>query len=305
MASEQTAADTFALLSDESRVDILRAIAREQYEQRLSNSGFTPLSFSDIYERVAIDNTSKLSYHLGELNGIYLEKSDDGYSFTHAGEQIVRFILAENFRQPVDVGTIETEGACLYCEETSLVAELDDQYFVVTCSACDRPVTGYIVTPAQARSYSGAALLESVKRKQAVEFGMVQEGICPECAGRVRTEVLDVDEQPVPEEVPVSYFTLDQCEACLRQYSGPLTYSVAYRTPSVAFHWEHGVDVMERGWWELHCYLVEERWSAERVATDPAEYRVVLRYEDDELRVFLDGNARIVRTERVRGRSVE
>ncbi|WP_311174240.1 winged helix-turn-helix domain-containing protein, partial [Halobellus ordinarius] len=148
MASEQTAADMFALLSDESRVDILRAVAVAQSEQEPSNSGFTPLSFSDIYDRVTIDNTSKLSYHLGELAGAYLRKTKGGYAFTHAGEQIVRFILAENFRQPTEVDSIETEGMCLFCGGTQLEAGLDDQYFMVQCLSCDQPVTGYIVTPA-------------------------------------------------------------------------------------------------------------------------------------------------------------
>ncbi|WP_281195997.1 helix-turn-helix transcriptional regulator [Halorubrum sp. F4] len=305
MVSEQTAADTFALLSDESRVEILRSIAIAQYEQGPSNSGFAPLSFSDIYERIDIDNTSKLSYHLGELTDTYLRKTDDGYSFTHAGEQIVRFILAENFRQPAEFEPIETEGTCLYCGETQLEAGLDDQYFMVRCPSCERPVTGYIVTPAQTRSYSGTALLDSLKRKQAVEFSLVQEGICPECAGRIRTDVLDASEQPIPEEVPVSYFTIAECEACLRRYSGPLTYSAAFRTPAVSFYWEQGVDIMGTGWWELHRYLTEGEWTAERIATDPAEYRVVLRHEDAALRVFLDDETRITRTERVHGRNID
>ncbi len=302
MVSEQTAADMFALLSDESRVGILRAVAVAQSEQSPSNSGFTPLSFSDIYERVEIDNTSKLSYHLGELAGTYLRKVENGYTFTHAGEQIVRFILAENFRQPPGIDSIETEGMCLFCGETQLEAGLDDQYFMVRCPSCEQPVTGYIVTPAQARARSGAALLESLKRKQATEFSLVQEGICPECAGEIQTEVLDASEQSLPGEVPVSYFTIDACEACLRRYSGPLTYSAAFRPPSIAFYWDYGIDILGTGWWELHGYLTDGRWSAEQIATDPAEYRVELRHEDAVLRVFLDADARTTRTERVRGR---
>jgi hypothetical protein len=305
MASEQSAADMFALLSDESRVDILRAVAVAQSEQSPSNSRFAPLSFSDIYERVGIDNTSKLSYHLGELAGTYLRKVENGYTFTHAGEQIVRFILAENFRQPPDIGGIETEGMCLFCGEMRLEAGLDDQYFMVRCPSCEQPVTGYIVTPAQARTWSGAALLESLKRKQATEYSLVQEGICPECAGEIQTEVLDATEQSLPGEMPVSYFTIDACEACLRRYSGPLTYGVAFRPPSIAFYWDRGVDILRTGWWELHRYLRDGCWSAERIATDPTEYRVELRHEDAVLRVFLDADARTTRTERVRGRDLD
>lgn len=305
MVSEETAADMFALLSDESRVEILRAVAVAQSKQGPSNSGFAPLSFSAIYERVEIGNTSKLSYHLGELAGTYLRKVEGGYTFTHAGEQIVRFILAENFRQPPDIDSIETEGMCLFCGETQLEAGLDDQYFMVRCPSCDRPVTGYIVTPAQARARSGPALLESLKRKQGMEFSLVREGICPECAGEIQTAVLDASEQSLPADVPVSYFTVDECEACLRRYSGPLTYSAVFRPASIAFYWDHGVDIFATGWWELHRYLREGLWSAERIATDPVEYRVELRHEDAVFRVFLDDAARTTRTERVRGRDLD
>ncbi|RQG96863.1 DUF7351 domain-containing protein [Natrarchaeobius oligotrophus] len=160
MTAERTAADAFALLSDESRVEIIRAIAIAHSEQEPSNSGPAPLSFSEVYERVGVDNTSKLSYHLGELTGTYLRKREGGYSFTHAGDRIARFILAENFRRPADVGPIETDGSCPYCGETTLEAGVDDQYFAVRCSACDRPVTGYTITPAQTRARSGNTLLE-------------------------------------------------------------------------------------------------------------------------------------------------
>jgi len=305
MASEQPAADAFALLSDENRVDILRAIATAQHEQEPSNSGYVPLSFSAIYERVDVDSTSKLSYHLGELTGTYLQKTEEGYWFTHAGDRIARFILAENFREPVDVDPIETSGTCLHCGESHMVAELDDQYFVVRCRACDELVTGYVVTPAQTRTHSGTTLLDSLKRKQAIEFALVQRGICPECGGRIRTTVFDVGEQPLLEEVSVSYATVDECESCLRQYSAPLSYGAAYHSASIAFHWDHGVDLTEIGWWELHQYLVDGHWTAERIATDPEAYRVVLRHDDDALRVFLDDGARVTRTERVRGWDVD
>ncbi|ARS90512.1 DUF7351 domain-containing protein [Natrarchaeobaculum aegyptiacum] len=302
MTAAQTAADAFALLSDPSRVTILRAVAVAQYEQDPSSPGFESLAFSEIYDRVDVDNTSKLSYHLGELTGTYLRKDDDGYALTHAGDQIVRFILAENFHEPTDVGTIETDGTCFYCEETALEAGLDDQYFVVRCQACDRPVTGYIVTPAQARASSGEALLESLTRKQWAEFGLVQAGVCPECAGRVETDVYSVDDLATLEEVPISHFTMHECEACLRRFSGPLAYAAAFRTPPIAFHWDHGVDLVQHGWWELYDHLVAGQWTADRIATDPAEYRVVFRHGNAELRMFLDDDARTIRTERVRGR---
>lgn len=304
MDAERSADGVFGLLSNEIRVDILRAIAIAQHEAEKRGSGMAELSFSDVYERVDVDNTSKLSYHLGELTGTFLRKDENGYSFTHAGERMVRFVLAENYRRPADSGTVEAEGTCLFCGAATLEAALSEQYFVVGCTTCDRPATGYIVTPAQARSYEGADLLESFKRKQAAEYGMVHQGLCPACGGRIHTEVVSASEVRLSDSVPISFLAIDECRQCLRVYSGPLTYSAAYHPASVAFHWDHGVDITGTGIWELHHHLYEGRWSSERLGANPDEYRVVLRRDDEALRVFLDGNTRVTRTERVRGRTV-
>jgi len=300
MPPDESAATVLGLLSDETRVDILRAIARAQRERDEVNSGPVALAFSDIYDRVDVENTSKLSYHLGELTGAFLRSSEDGYSFTHAGERIVRFVLARNYEQPEAFESTEVEGTCPFCGSSGLRTRLHHQFFLVECGACDRPVSNYSVTPAQTRSLDGEELVASVERRQAMDYAQARRGTCPECAGPLSTEVHELAESPFPDADP--FLVVDRCESCLRRYNAPLTYGVAYHPASVAFHWERGVDVTTNGLWEFHDHLAEERWTAERVATDPAEYEVVLRRDGDALRCRLDANADVVRTERVRRR---
>lgn len=76
METERSAADVFGLLSDETRLDILRAVASAQHENE--RTGVADLSFSELYDRVDVENTSKLSYHLGELTGTFLRKGERG-----------------------------------------------------------------------------------------------------------------------------------------------------------------------------------------------------------------------------------
>ena len=45
------------------------------------------------------------------------------------------------------------------------------------------------------------------------------------------------------------------------------------------------------------------QWAADRVGTDPDEYRVALRRDDATLRLYLDENAAVTRTERVQRRN--
>jgi hypothetical protein len=300
MGSAESAADAFALLSDETRVAILRAVARAQAELDEVNAGPSELAFSEVYDRVDVDNTSKLSYHLGELTGTFLRKGEDGYSLTHAGERVVRFVVSGNYERPAEFDPVETDGRCPFCGERPLRARLHHQFFLVECPACERPVSNYAVTPAQVRSLAGEELVRSVERKQAMDYAQVRRGVCPQCAGPLSAEVRDIDESPFPDAD--SLLAVDRCRECRRGYTALLTYGVAYHPASVAFHWERGVDIATRGLWTFNDHLYEGRWTAERVATDPAEYEVVLRHDDDALPCRLDETGTVQRTERVRRR---
>lgn len=290
------AAEVFALLSDETRVDVLRAIARAEYECEVPNSGPVVLSFSELYDRVDVDNTSKLSYHLGELSGPFLRKSDDGYALTHAGEYLVRFVLSGNYERPAEFGPTEVAGRCPFCGGTELAASLfERQIFVVTCSDCERPVAGLPTTAAQGRERDDEAYVESVKRGHAARVRQMQRGVCPTCSGRMTAEVLTVPEGPLPEVT----FAVDlSCESCLRRYSMPLPYVVAQHPASVAFHWERGVDVTRQGFWKFHEHFYEGRWNAAELDGD--RYEVEMCRDGDVLRLVVDGAVTVVRTEQVR-----
>lgn len=298
-----SAADIFRLLSDETRVDILRAVAVAQAELEEAGSGPAELAFSDIYDHIDVENTSKLSYHLGELTGTYLRKSEAGYSLSHAGERIVRFILSGNYEEPDSFGPEPVSGVCVFCGEEALEASLSQQFFRIDCTACEQQVAGQPITPAQARTRETAALIRSVKLQSAEDYRQVRRGLCPECGARVTAEVMELPESPLPDADP--FLVTSQCEACLRTYNSPLTYSVAYHPASVAFHWDHGIDVTTNGIWEFHEYVYEGRWTSQQVASDPDAYEVVLRCGDDALRLRLDSTATITATERVRRESRE
>lgn len=300
MAGERTAAEVFRLLSDETRLDVLRTVAIAQHEQR--RTGVAALSFSEIYERVDVSDTSKLSYHLGELTGTFLRKQDGDYAFTHAGEQLVRFVLAENYRRPEGIGSIETEGGCLFCGGTELRAALEDQYFLLYCTDCDRPAYAYRVRPTQARTHEGEALIESVIREQAGDLLKARSGVCPDCTGRLDTEVVAAEDVPASAPDSVSFATVAECRDCLRLLSLPLPVAAAFHPASIAFHWERGLDVLHTGVWVFNRYLYEGDWTDEQEADDPPEYRVELRSDGATLRLFVDGSGAVTRTERVRRR---
>ncbi|WP_080505312.1 DUF7351 domain-containing protein [Halorubrum aethiopicum] len=298
MAEDNSARDIFRLLSDQTRLEILRAVAIAQHEFGDVGSGAAELAFSEIYEYVEVENTSKLSYHLGELTGTYLRKTDDGYSLTHAGERIVRFILSGNYEQPDSFGPKPVDGICIFCGEEALEASLSHQFFSIECSVCEQPVTGHPITPAQVKTHDDDALIQSVKRQSADVSKQIRSGMCPECGAQLSTDIIEVSENSLP--VADSFLVTSTCEECLREYNSPLTYSVVYHPASIAFHWDRGFDVTTRGIWEFNEYLYDGHWTSEQITTDPDEYEVVLRHEDDAIRLVLDATATVIRSERVR-----
>lgn len=71
-----TLASIFALLSDETRLRIVRALAAADPE---------PLGFTALRERVGARDAGRFNYHLGRLRDRLVEKTADGYVLTEAG----------------------------------------------------------------------------------------------------------------------------------------------------------------------------------------------------------------------------
>ncbi|WP_123538752.1 winged helix-turn-helix domain-containing protein [Halosimplex salinum] len=71
--------DTFTLLSNETRVRILAALADSDAEA---------VRFSDLRSRVGVTDSGQFNYHLEKLRGELVAKTDDGYALTDAGGRV-------------------------------------------------------------------------------------------------------------------------------------------------------------------------------------------------------------------------
>jgi DNA-binding transcriptional ArsR family regulator len=79
--SPRNLAAVFDLLSDGTRLAIVRALA----EHRHDDPAHVALTFSELRERVGARDAGRFNYHLGKLRGVLVEKTDAGYRLTPRG----------------------------------------------------------------------------------------------------------------------------------------------------------------------------------------------------------------------------
>lgn len=79
--------EAFALIGHETRVGILRVLATTDRPNR-------PVAFSEIRDQLDDIDSAHFNYHLNELTGHFLERTDDGYDFRRPGRRVAQAILS-------------------------------------------------------------------------------------------------------------------------------------------------------------------------------------------------------------------
>lgn len=211
---------TYAALTDGTRLRILLALA-ERYDEAWS-SGW--LSFSELRERVGVEDTSRFSYHLDELQDEFVRKVDGRYRPSVAALEIVSALRAGTYddggaaieRQP-------TEYDCPHCEE-SLVASYRDHRLYVGCPDHGAAVA-YPTPPRAAADRSLAAVVDLSLRKHAADVRLLRQGACPHCWG---TAGLSFPRESVPESYLLddAVYGTAACDACWLSYPIPVAHTV-------------------------------------------------------------------------------
>lgn len=202
--------EVFSLLGNETRVRILQTLGECE----------TPLSFTELRERVGIAAGKEFHYHLDKLVGYFVAKNEDGYSLREPGRRIVKAIYAGT---TTEVPTLERVGIDHLCQLCGSPIEVQYSHgrVEVFCSACDGLWTKDGSSP---EGYLGARYLPPAgihgRRPGAVyrtawlwthrKILSVACGVCPNCSATLREHV-EVCESHEPSP--------DRCSACGRRYA--------------------------------------------------------------------------------------
>ena len=302
------ATEAFGALSNETRLAILLALW-EAYDPTTPEEG---VSFSELRDRVGMRNSGQFNYHLGELEGQFVRKTDDGYVLRRAGQQLVRTVIAGTGIEEPDFEATEIDVACPFCGAPTEVRYEDERLYRL-CTECpgayegrgEQPegyLAGIALDPAGFTNRTAKETWAAARIQMFQYVRSMLEGVCDECSGPV-VRSLDVCADHDPDGVcdacgrRSAALALLTCTVC-RNYHAASPRTVAVHHPAVvAFYYAHGVDVQ---------YAVDDFESVRRrvnltgdheqevVSTDPPRVRVTVRHDGDELQVTLDEELNVV-----------
>lgn len=109
------AAEAFAILSNETRLEIVRVLLEADGMNHCSSweKSASPLSYSELQEAAGVSDNGNFNYHLNELQPYLVSKSDGGYELTSAGKQLSQAALLVSGRLPESQSG--SKSLCPFC----------------------------------------------------------------------------------------------------------------------------------------------------------------------------------------------
>lgn len=246
----------FAALGDETRLAVLRTLGRAD----------EPLAFTELRQRVGYETAGNFSYHLDELLGHFVQKTDVGYQLRRPGERVVEAILSGAVTEAQAIERTGIDRYCPYCDAT---VELSYRQERVTayCTECagvyDRSATdtdtdgllGYLPLPPAGIKERSLSELEAAAWTWGVrDMIALSNGVCPRCSAR-----LDQSVDVCPNHGSADGLCSDcqnrhrvqiqsRCTNCIFEHSGAFVITLMTNTEFLAFVTAHGLNPVLDHW---------------------------------------------------------
>jgi hypothetical protein len=226
------------LLSNETRFEILRSLANQQFEE----PGAPGLTFSELFATVSTADSGNFNYHLRRLRDRLVGKEGDHYRLTHGGIQLFSLLQATTYAPEHDDRQISLGRSCSLCS-APLTATFQEGYLEIGCD--DHLILELYVDPSWVDSVSTERVLDRVSLLLHHHIEKIAAGICPLCWGELG-HGLRTDDDPYPIQF---LFPCSQCGTELRLVP-PQT--VMHHPTVEARYRAHGIEVRETPPWDLY-----------------------------------------------------
>jgi len=279
--------EAFAALSDETRVDILRALWAAEGHRA---------TFSELRDAVGVADSGGFNYHLDKLVGRFVRKTDEGYELALAGMHVNGAIRAGAYTMEGALDPVELDDPCPFCGGTRTF-RYEDEVVTIDCADCAFTL-GAPVPPGVFADYDREAASAVASRYFRTIVGQVSNGFCWYCDGPVELTVRSLataSEADVPAELADLPFAHFECERCDAEITSDLGSAMVDHPAVGGFYFDHGVDVRER---PFHTFNALDPDRSEIRQRDPLRASVTFTVDGESLTLVVDEGCDVVDVER-------
>lgn len=296
------AADAFSVLSNETRLLTLLSLW-EAYDPFADDN---TIQFSELYDRVDIDDTGNFNYHLDQLSDQFVTRGEGGYELSSAGLTLVQAVIAGSSIRSPELETTTIDEACPHCGAPIRLA-YTDEFVRVTCTECagwfewegvsEGGILAFSFPPAGLKDRSPEEVLHAMISHQLNQVESMMDGVCPTCGGRVEMR-LDVCEEHDTGDgtcgacgtrfLARSHWACSTCKDAVR---GPSWASVIDHPAVISFFYDQGIEHTHASWAAM---ARGDACHEELVSTDPLRMRITVPAGGDDLSVTVDESLNVV-----------
>jgi hypothetical protein len=268
--------EAFDLVGHEIRLSIVRELAAADGS----------LSFGDLYDRVAVDDSGQFNYHLGKLVEAFVahvddsDGSDGGYRLTTAGRRVVGAVLSGGFTARFDADPVGVDGSCSRCGG-DLEARFADERVRITCVDCAFVETAPEIPGGVVAEWPRERIGEVVARWSARVGHSAVLGFCPLCDGPLDRGVALPEEDAAPDWFDGAFadcVVVNDCQRCGHWWHSAFALAAWHHPTVAAFLHERGVDLRREGWWTYEWF---DPGAGTVTAHDPLRVDLTLAVDGD------------------------
>lgn len=296
--------DAFSVLGNETRIEILQTLGEAD----------KPLSFSELRDRVGMRDSGQFNYHLDQLAGHFVRKSDDGYGLRQAGQRVIEAVLSGAVTETVTLAPTRLEIPCPYCSADVEVSYREERLFL-RCTECvgsfgdiestseafgtlsEGAVSLLYLPSAGFQGRTPRELVETTAAWTQTQAVLNANGICPRCSGTV-THSVDVcpDHQTDVEICPqcntrFAVLFQSRCTNCSHERGGGFNLYLIGDARVRSFFESRGVELLSPAWDGNSPFADYEE---EVLGMDPFEARFTFIIDGDALTVTVDDGLNVV-----------
>lgn len=297
--------DAFALLGNETRVQILEALAGAE----------APLAFSALHDRVDMRDSGQFSYHLDKLLGHFVEAADDGYELRRAGERVVEAILSGAVTEDPVMEPTPIDEPCHLCGGTREVSFRQERV-ATYCTECagmypgdnvpervDVPegygFLGYLdLPPAGVQDRTASEVHRAARTWNLSERLPAAAGVCPRCSATLETSLNVCEDHDASEGLcsecgnRYTFGSYMACTNCPFSQGGVFSLALLGSTEMLDFLTTHGINPVAPTSERFNAVFMDYEETVHSL--DPPEASFTFTADGDTLTLTIDDAGEIV-----------